>query len=108
MKKTKSALLAALLVLGCFAGCAQDDKPYEPTGNGLTWDDPEVDATQAPLPDQQLTLVYYPQESFNPYLCTDFTNRALFGLIYQGLFATDTNYQSHAILCERYHVTDEL
>ena len=108
MKKTISALLAAILVLGCFTGCAREDNPYVPTGDALVWDDPAIETTEAVLPDQQLTLVYYPEQSFNPYLCTDFTNRALFGLIYQGLFSTDKNYQSHPILCERYYVSEDL
>lgn len=107
MKKILCLLLAALLLL---SGCSQaSEEPYIPTGDGLTWDEdytgPAV--TQPEEEDVQvLSLAYYPNITMNPYLCTDFTNRALFPLIYQGLFTTDRDYNVQPVLCSRYTTRD--
>ena len=39
MKKIIALTLACLLAAGMFSGCKQEDKPYVPTGAGLTWDE---------------------------------------------------------------------
>ena len=111
MKKIMALTLACLLAVGMFSGCKQEDKPYVPTGAGLTWDE---DYT-GPRPEQEeeestqvLNLTFYPEAGMNPYICADFTNRALFTLLYQGLFAVDRNYEVTPQLCRKYSVSDDL
>ena len=102
-------LLVLLLTLLLLAGCGADPEVYVPTGNGLTTDegDTPVSPTQ-PQKEKELTLVYYPNETFNPYTCSDFTNRALFSLMYQGLFTTDKNYNAQPMLCGRFTVSEDM
>ena len=93
-----------LLLAMLLAGCGSDD-PYIPSGDGLTWDEDYTGPIATRPSDeeiQSLTLTYYPETSMNPYTCTDYTNRALFSLIYQGLFCTDRNYNVEPVLCSRY------
>lgn len=104
------ALVSCLLVCALL-GCAAEDTPYVPTGDGLAWDEASPQNTTAPAedtPEQELVLVYYPDRTMNPYTCTDFTNRALFSLIYQGLFTVDNHYNVSPMLCTRYTVSDDM
>ena len=110
LNRILSLLLSAALLLGCFAGCAAEDTPYIPTGNALAAEDADVDAT---LPDentepQVLSLAYYPERSLNPYLCSDYTNRVLLSLMYQGLFAVNRSYEAVPILCDTYRASESL
>lgn len=103
MKRIISIVLLLALLL---TGCSYSSEPYVPTGDGLTWDDDytgpsTTQPTQQPQ-EQALSLVYYPELSMNPYTCTDFTNRALFSLIYQGLFCVDRDYNVQPVLCGSY------
>ncbi len=105
MKRIWSLLLCACLLVSLLAGCAQEEEePYVPTGDALTYDDgytgPSV--TTEPEQEQKLTLAYRADESMNPYACDDFTNRTLFPLIYQSLFVVDSNYNVQPVLCESY------
>ena len=109
MKKILLLILCAALALSLFSGCNQEKAPHIPTGNGL------ADAVEAPTEatpisgeEQTLTLVYYPNKTFNPYSCTDFTNRALFSLMYQGLFCVDRDYHVEPVLCAGYRVADDM
>lgn len=109
MKKILLLILCAVLVPGLFAGCNQEPAPYIPTGGGLA-DATEATAETAPPAEQEqsLTLVYYPNKTFNPYTCTDFTNRALFSLLYQGLFSVDRDYNVEPVLCDSYRMSDDM
>jgi len=111
VKRFITAVLCAALVLGLFAGCSTEKNPYVPTGDGLTWDE-DYTGPAATRPqeeaDQVLSLTYYPDRSLNPFLCTDFTNRALFSLLYQGLFAINRNYEAEPMLCKRYTVSQDM
>ena len=101
-------LLFSLLLC---AGCRKEDTPYIPTGDGLAAEeDPSQDFTEPTeaAPEQDLVLVYYPGITMNPFLCTDFTNRALFSLLYQGLFTVDNNYEVSPMLCSRYTVSESM
>ena len=104
MKKALLLLLCTVLLLGCFSGCAAEDTPYEPTGDALAPEDADVNATIPEETDEEqaFSLVYYPNRSMNPTLATDYTNRMLFSLIYQGLFFVDSNNQAVPILCKNY------
>lgn len=104
------AFILCLLVCPLW-GCSTNDTPYVPTGNGLTMEEHTPQDTTAPedeTAEQELVLVYYPNKTMNPYTCTDFTNRALFSLLYQGLFTVDSDYEVHPILCSRYVVADDM
>ena len=109
MKKILALILCAALTVSA-AGCAQKEKPYVPTGNALeeaggTRPVPPGQEEEAP---QMLCIPYYPDRSLNPYQCTDFTNRTLFSLIYQGLFSVSRNYQVEAVLCSHYTVSEDM
>ena len=107
MKKCICLLLCCLCL---FTGCTVDDKAYVPTGNALVRDDGSMLGSQEtePEPEQELVMMYYPEISLNPFVCTDFTNRTLFSLIYQGLFATDSEYNVTPILCSKYYVSENM
>ena len=109
MKRILALLLAALMTIPMLSGCRiGDDGAYVPTGDGLTWDDPEHSRPTEPEREQELTMVYTPSESYNPYLTTNQLNRAWMSLIYQGLFATDSNYKTWPILCESYWMSGDM
>lgn len=107
MKRILALLLSFAMVFSlCACGDGGSDD-YVPTGDALVMEgmDPEsVNPTESGGP-QQLTMVYYPDRSLNPLVCTDFTNRALFSFIYQGLFNVSADYEVVPILCENYRVS---
>ena len=102
-------IFVLLLCLLLLAGCSANPEVYTPTGNGLTLDEGQtpVSPTQ-PEQERELTLVYYLDQTFNPYTCSDFTNRALFSLLYQGLFTLDKNYNAAPMLCGRFAVSEDM
>lgn len=110
MKRTLTLVLTALLCLSLLAGCGTEGEEYIPTGDGLTWDDPSqaTTATTPPEEDKDLITVYTPDSTYNPYFSTDMNNRAWMSLIYQGLFAVDSSYEAHPILCENYWMSDDM
>lgn len=108
MKKIICLLLCMGMLLTA-AACGKEDKgPYVPTGDGLTWDDDVIVQETQPVKEQELVLVYYPEKPMNPLQCTDYTNRVIFSLIYQGLFAADSEYNVEPILVDKYRVSDDL
>ncbi len=105
MKKILACLLSLLLLTGCTIG----KSPYVPTGNGLN---AGITAT-VPMPDdpateQRLTLSYDAAGSLNPYTDSNMSNRLLFGLLYQGLFAVDMDYEVSPMLCKNYRVSKNM
>ena len=111
MKKTVALVLSCLLLAGLFSGCNSEDKPYVPTGNGLTWDEDYTgngNQQEETGSDQTLNLTFYPDKTMNPYTCTDYTNRALFALLYQSLFVVDRDYNPQPQLCKQYSVSQDL
>ena len=102
MKRIFSFLLCIVMLLS-FVGCGAEKEPYKPTGDALDSNTPTQGGQSSVLPpEQDLTMVYYADKSMNPYTATDFTNRTLFPLIYQGLFSVDRNYTVSPILCSGY------
>ena len=109
MKKLICIFLCVAMV--ALTGCNPEDKPYTPTGDGLTWEEGYTGPTHAAddtPSNQSLTLTYYPNLSLNPYTATDFTNRTLFSLIYQGLFTVDRGYAPAPMLCKSYRVSQDM
>lgn len=100
-------LLAILICLLLLAGCTPQKTPYIPTGNGLVSDDP-TDPTSRPATAQPMGLGYNKNHTLNPYDCTNPTNRVLMGILYQGLFTVDRDYQSHPVLCREYTVSRDM
>lgn len=113
MKRMISILLCLTLLTSTLSGCRATDDPqnYVPTGDALEGEvlitDEETDTEEAQQ-EQILSLAYYPDRSMNPLLSTDFTNRALMPLLYQGLFAVNADYEAIPILCKSYSVTSDM
>ncbi len=104
-------LALALCLCLLFAGCAGKQGDYTPTGDGLSYEEDYTGPQNNPQAEERpkaLSLPYYADRSLNPYLCTDYTNRALFSLLYQSLFVTDRDYVTHPQLCKSYSVTTDL
>ena len=103
MKRILSLIFCCVILLGLFSGCKSDSSAYNPTGDALAMEDgsPMKEPVKKKK-NQELTLTYYPDVTMNPLACTDYTNRALFSLIYQGLFATDRDYNTVPMLCKTY------
>ena len=108
MKRTVILLLCAALLL-CLAGCDQEDSAYVPTGDGLNNSAPATQPDSGTEDeDSAFALAYYPDRSLNPYQSTDPTNRVLFSLLYQGLFAVDRNYNVVPMLCDTYNISADM
>ena len=108
MNKILSLILCVVLLLGLTA-CVAEDTPYVPTGDALADEDADVNAT---MPDtnaepQEFSLAYYAERTMNPIVCTDYTNRTLFSLIYQGLFSTNRDNVAVPMLCDRYAISSD-
>jgi len=108
MKRIIALLLCFILCVSLFAGCKDSGDVYTPTGDGLTWEDGSGENGEESQSKQELSLVYYPNRSMNPFEATDFTNRALFSLLYQGLFTVDRDYHTEPMLCGRYRVSQDM
>lgn len=104
MKKIAAIFLLFALIL---SGCAPEEHAYIPTGDSLLEEDPTSAPTEpGELP--TLSMAYYPDRSLNPFQATDYTNRALFSLIYQGLFTVSRAYAPMPLLCESYSVSADM
>lgn len=107
MKRITALFLIFAMLCLMISGCGEKEKePYVPTGSALEYDE---DESQKENEDdglsQSFSLAYYANRSLNPLISTDFTNRTLFSLIYQGLFSVDRNYEAVPILCKSYQVS---
>ncbi|MBQ3215428.1 MAG: ABC transporter substrate-binding protein [Oscillospiraceae bacterium] len=104
MKRLLCLMLSLLLLAGCGA---KEKEPYVATGNGLSSEKPKPpEGSQVTA--QSLSLALFPDRSLSPFQCTDITNRVIFSLVYQGLFAVDSDYQAHPVLCSRYTVSRDM
>ena len=102
MKKIICIFLLLALLL---AGCSQGKTDYTPTGGGLYQGETTLPASPPISADQKLSLVYYPEETLNPYLCADYTNRTLFSLLYQSLYALNPEGEAQSMLCSGYQLS---
>jgi len=109
MKRITALILCIVSVLGLLSGCQNTKDPYAPTGNALIMEDgtPVQPPEEKPM-EQDLTLAYYPDIALNPLTCTDYTNRTILPLLYQGLFVTDRDYNVAPILCKQYAVSQDM
>ena len=109
MKRILPLMLCLAILLGSLTGCAAEDTPYVPHGDALAPEDadvnvPDTDEDEVP---QELTLVYYAEQSMNPFTSNSYTNRTLFSLIYQSLFSVSADFEPVPILCESYRVSSD-
>ena len=58
-------------------------------------------------PAAPLTLAAYPSASFHPVLSGNKANLTLAPLMYEGLFAVDSQFQAVPLLCESYTVSED-
>ena len=109
MKRVLCLLLSVVLVI-VLCACGGGDA-YVPTGDALYRDEDYTGPTVTKPreeSEQSLTLTYYPDRSMNPLLCTDYTNRTLFSLMYQSLFTVDRDYVQEPQLCKSYRVSEDM
>lgn len=108
MKKLTAWLLLLAMLLSLLSGCASGKGEYVPTGDALLMEGEEpVDTAYEDEELQALTLCYYPKFSMNPMIGVNITNRVLFSLMYQSLFANDRKGNPHPILCAYYQASSD-
>ena len=106
MKRITALLLIFSLLACLFAGCGSD-KAYVPTGDALLMEGEEPTEDHSNAEPQEFSLVYYPKRDLNPLTSHDYTNRALFSLMYQGLFSVDRDYNAVPILCKEFRISPD-
>ena len=109
MKKTVTLLLVASMLLSLMTGCGKpkEEEAYVPTGDALIMSDEDLATIEPEKEPQVLTLAYDPTRSMNPLLGNNITNRTLFSLMYQGLFAVSSDKEPFPILCSHYQVSSD-
>ena len=110
MKRITALVLCLTLMASLLAGCDQpSEEPHVPTGDALVMEgqDPDSVGPQKEEDPQKLTLVYYPDRGLNPLTSTDYTNRVIFSLIYQGLFNVLSDYTVEPVLCRQYQISSD-
>ena len=110
MKKYIALLLCLALLTGLLSGCTPAHTPdaYEPTGDALEGATPVISGSSTEEEPQQFSLAFFAEQTLNPLETTDYTNRVLVSLMYQGLFAVDRNYEVLPILCKNYTASTDL
>ncbi len=104
MNRILSVLLCVALLVAFLTGCQEDEQPYVPTGGALADENETTPSTSSQDKEEDLavSLVYDPSKTLNPFMSTDYTNRVLFSLIYQGLFAVDDEFNTVPMLCQSF------
>lgn len=103
MHKRTRRLLAALGAALCLVltGCTGGPEPE-------TTPTPEPTASAMPAPEgAAFTLACYPQAGFHPITGSNRTNLSLGGLMYEGLFALDQQFEVSQVLCDRYTTSED-
>ncbi len=105
MKRLLALLLVFATLTALISGCTSEkDSTYVPTGDAILMEDDPDPTEEDTLADQTMILAYYPNRSMNPIIGMNFSNRVLFSLMYQGLFAYNSSNETTPILCSRYRV----
>lgn len=109
MKKLLALLLVFPLLL---SGCAVTDE-YTPEPSATqespqeSTEETETSAVPEKEEDGKLGLSYYPAQGLNPFTCKVVTNRALFSLLYEGLFVVSNEFRAEPVLCESFRVSED-
>lgn len=106
MKKILLVAFCILISAFLLCACGKSQDPYVPTGDGLGAEAVPPSATEPQ--DQSLTLTYYREGTLNPLYCSDFTNKTILPLLYQGLFTVNRDYQVEPLLCKHYRVSKDM
>lgn len=101
--------LALVTVVTLLPGCGRsiDNSGYTPTGDAILMEGEEPTDNLLEEDTQELTLTYYPDRMMNPLKGSDYTNRVVMSLIYQGLFAVTDDKQTYPILASGYKTTPD-
>ena len=94
--------LALILTLSACAGGPVPDSSGSVSSSG--------DVSQAEDPSPRavpFTLAVYPEFSLHPTLAANRANLTLAPLLYEGLFAVDSGFQAHPVLCLSYAVSED-
>lgn len=83
-----AVLTAAAVLAGCLSGCAQAEAPL-PSETPLPAPSQSVESAQP----MEFVLPCYPEAGFHPLNCTNRTNLSLMGLVYDGLFELDQQFE---------------
>ena len=83
MKRFVSIILILSLVIGCFCACGKENND----------DDDLNSAGETTVSTGNLKLSYSRSDSLNPFNCKTVINLQITGLIYDGLFKLDSNYE---------------
>ncbi len=107
MRKFLALLLIFAMLLPTLTGCRKsiDNSAYVPTGDAILMEGQEPEDILVEEDTQELLLAYYPDRKMNPIFGSDYTNRVLMSLMYQGLFAVDNRKNVTPILCGSYQVS---
>ena len=107
MKRAICFFLAITLLAALLPGCSReiDNSGYVATGDAILMEGEEPTEAEEEEDAQNLVLAYYPDRSLNPVFGSDYTNRVLMSLMYQGLFAVDSKKNVTPILCASYKVS---
>ena len=57
--------------------------------------------------DQKFSLSYAPDDSLDPFTSETTTNEILAALMFEGLFRTDSNFQTQKVFCQGYTVSED-
>lgn len=88
-KASLAALLtAAALLLGALSGCTQEEAP-PPSETPLPAPSQGLESAQP----MEFVLPCYPEAGFHPLNCTNRSNLSLMGLVYDGLFELDQQFE---------------
>ena len=107
MKRMLSWILVLTLLLSGCAGATRPT-PASTTESELQEYEEIVVPTQEPEKEYPtFGLSYLPAYGLNPYLCTATANRAIFSLMYEGLFTINEQFRAEPVLCESFRVSDD-
>ncbi len=99
MRRLVCILISLCLLL---TGCMQSGGSYVPTGDALYQEGTTTPTGNADGTEQQMKLAFLEELGLNPYKVANFNNRLIMGLMYQGLFSVDRDYNVEPVLCKNY------
>ncbi len=99
IKKSLAALMAVVMIIGSFAGCAKNTGE---TTNTIITEAP----TRVTEDTTSFKLSYSQSDSLNPYESKTLNNQIIGDLVYESLFVLDESYEAQPSLAIGYSYTD--